>query len=323
MAIQLATEVAIERASQAIETGTLVAFPTETVYGLGADALRIDAVAKIFEAKGRPQSDPLICHGADIEALLPLVKSLSPLARKLAERFWPGPLTLVLPKHLRVPDLVTAGHPTVAVRIPDHPVASDLLTAWNGPIAAPSANLFGRTSPTTAAHVEEQLGTVVDLILDGGPCRVGVESTILSIVNPTPLLLRPGGIALEALEACIGTPIEVPQPKTLQSHSPGRMEQHYAPKTPLYLTHQAYPETQGRIGRLSFTGTDCRDFAAVEILSPRGDLNEAAHRLFAALRRLDQLELDAIEAELVPERGLGRAIMDRLRRAAAHTAETN
>lgn len=335
---------ALERAASLLSEGALVAFPTETVYGLGAAALDERAVARIFKAKGRPRFDPLICHAADVARAEALVARFPEPARRLAERFWPGPLTLVLPKRAKVPDLVTSGQPTVAVRVPAHPVALDLLEAFGGPIAAPSANLFGAVSPTCAAHVVEQLGDRVALVLDGGECPVGVESSIIGLFGEgPPRLLRPGGVPLEALEAVIGE-VERPPPSAFPSASPGRLERHYAPRTPLVLTEEgslaagagarpipggslAAPTTRAsqalRIGRLAFRSVaDPSRYAAVEILSPEGSLEEAARRLFAALRRLDAAEIDVIEAEPVPEEGLGRAIMDRLRRAAASSASS-
>lgn len=237
-------------------------------------------------------------------------------ARKLAEQFWPGPLTLVLPKHPHVPDLVTADFPSVAIRLPDHPVALALIRAAGVPIAAPSANLFGRTSPTTAAHLAEQFGEQLDLILAGGPCRVGVESTIVSFAGPTPVLLRAGGVPLEDIEAAIG-PVAVPACDEGRPLAPGRLPSHYAPRTPLRLLGESTSHrAAGRVGLLSFRRPlDTAGLTAVEILSEEGDLREAAANLFAAIRRLDAQRLDCIVAEPVPETGLGRAIMDRLRRA--------
>jgi L-threonylcarbamoyladenylate synthase len=292
----------------------LVAFPTETVYGLGADALNPRAVARIFEAKNRPTFDPLIVHVAGIDDALELVVSLPDDARRLAERFWPGPLTLVLEKRSLVPDIVTAGQSTVAVRVPAHPIALELLMRSQIPIAAPSANRFGSVSPTRAEHVEEQLGDAVDVILDGGPCSVGVESTIISLAHGRPLLLRPGGTALEDIEAIVGR-VEAPGPEEMRSASPGRLSKHYATRTPLLLG--AADVSGKRAGLLTLTEPeDATPYRAIEVLSPTGDLQEAAANLFAAMRRLDHAELDVIIATPVPEVGLGRAIMDRLRRAA-------
>lgn len=307
----------IERAAKFIREGNVVAFPTETVYGLGASAFDARAVARIFELKARPRFDPLIVHIASLTEVESLAASIPRAARKLAEQFWPGPLTLVLPKHPIVPDIVTAGLPSVAIRQPDHPVALALIRAAGVPIAAPSANQFGRTSPTTAAHVDEQFGEQLELILDGGSCRVGVESTIVSFVEPTPVLLRPGGVPLEDIEAAIGS-VAVQTSDGDRPLAPGQLPSHYAPRTPLRLLHASdSPQLAGqRVGLLSFRRPlNSAGLTAVEILSEEGDLCEAAANLFAAIRRLDAQRLDLIVAESVPETGLGRAIMDRLRRA--------
>jgi L-threonylcarbamoyladenylate synthase len=304
----------IDQAVAALRHGAgLIAFPTETVYGLGADALNPRAVARIFEAKNRPSFDPLIVHVRRMEDVAELVTSIPASARQLAEAFWPGPLTLVLPKREVVPDLVTAGQPTVAVRVPAHPIALELLERAAIPIAAPSANKFGSVSPTTAEHVEEQLADAVDVILDGGRCTVGVESTIISLVSARPILLRPGGTPLEAIEAVIGA-VEIPPPDALPSASPGRLSKHYATRTPLVLAPaEVHGKRAGLLSLLEPEGAD--DYHAIEVLSPTGDLREAAANLFAAMRRLDAADLEVIVATPVPEVGLGRAIMDRLRRA--------
>jgi L-threonylcarbamoyladenylate synthase len=235
----------------------------------------------------------------------------------LIQRFWPGPLTLVLPKRPEVSDLVTAGLPTVGVRMPRHPLALDLIRQAGVPVAAPSANPFGRTSPTKAKHVASLLGGQVDAILDGGPCAVGVESTILSLAEETPVVLRVGGLALEEIEAAIG-PVRLAPATDDVPLAPGRLLRHYAPHTPLVImADPAALRENPRAGLLSFQGHPREaGFGAVEVLSRAGDLREAAAHLFAALRRLDACGLDLIQAELVPERGLGRAINDRLRRAA-------
>jgi L-threonylcarbamoyladenylate synthase len=309
----------IVRAASLLANGRLVVFATETVYGLGAHACDPKAVARIFEAKERPLFDPLIVHVPDVRSLTEVVSSVPPLAQRLIEAFWPGPLTLVLPKSERIPDLVTAGLPTVGVRIPALPLALDLLRRANVPIAAPSANLFSHVSPTTAQHVAEQLGERVDYILDGGRCSVGVESTIVDVSGEQPTLLRPGGLALEVLEAEIG-PIRVPASSLDENEpqlSPGRLSRHYATRTPLVIADQTEsPSNNERVGLLTLA-TEPADqrYAAVEILSHSGDLAEAAANLFAAMRRLDAQGLDSIVARLVPEIGLGRAINDRLRRA--------
>ncbi len=311
----------IRRAGRIIQTGGLVSFPTETVYGLGCDAMNADAAAKVFEAKHRPQFDPLIVHIADVKQLNTVIGALPALGQRLIDSFWPGPLTLVLPKHPAIPDLVTAGLSTVAVRMPNHPVAQALIREAGTPIAAPSANPFGYVSPTTAQHVADGLGSNVDLILDGGPCQVGVESTIVSLAGPQPELLRPGSITIEQLSAVIGS-IHRPSSEHQQPIAPGQLSRHYATQTQLTILTSAGTrpllKNDQRAGLLIFSQareTDDR-FAAVEVLSSTGDLMEAAHRLFAALRRLDSLGLDRIYAEPCKEDGLGVAIMDRLRRCA-------
>lgn len=312
---------AIPLAAEIIRAGGLVAFPTETVYGLGADALNADAVARIFEAKQRPQFDPLIVHIAEHPALATLVPQLSSAAHQLIKRFWPGPLTLIVPKHPVVPDLVTAGLPTVAIRMPAHPVAQALIREAGVPIAAPSANPFGYVSPTTAQHVHEGLGDKVDLILDGGPCAIGVESTILSMVGTSPELLRPGSITLAELREVLG-PIIRTSSADAAPVAPGQSARHYATYTPITILPAPgnWPALQPReragLLALSTAGDVDSQFCAVEVLSASGDLREAARHLFAALRRLDALNLDRLYAEPCEEQGLGLAIMDRLRRCA-------
>jgi L-threonylcarbamoyladenylate synthase len=302
--------------------GGLVAFPTETVYGLGCDALNPDAAAKVFEAKQRPQFDPLIVHIADRRQLDNVVSALTTTAWQLIDQFWPGPLTLVLPKQPTIPDLVTAGLDTVAVRMPNHPVAHALIREAGTPIAAPSANPFGYVSPTTAQHVADGLGSALNLILDGGPCPVGVESTIVSLIGPQAELLRPGSITLEQLSAVIG-PLSRSSSVVDQPTAPGQLARHYATQTPVTILTSAKtrptPPKNERAGLLSFSEASATDerFAAVEVLSTTGDLREAARHLFAALRRLDAQGLDRIYVEPCQEEGLGVAIMDRLRRCAA------
>jgi L-threonylcarbamoyladenylate synthase len=306
--------VELERACALLRAKSLVAFPTETVYGLGGNALDVDSVLKIFEMKGRPQFDPLIVHAKDAEAAFSLAREVSPMARALAARFWPGPLTLVLPKRELVPDLVTSGLPSVALRVPAHPVARALLCAFDGPIAAPSANRFGRISPTTAEHVRSEFGMALELVLDGGPCETGVESTIVSLLEPIPVLLRPGGTPLEALQEVIGE-LCIPSKDPAHPLAPGQLPSHYAPRTPLFIQGEG-PVPTGRLGWLCVgPSRQATGFECVEVLSERGDLREAAARLFAAMRRLDALGLDGIVAELAEDRGLGLAINDRLRRA--------
>lgn len=310
----------MERAAHILQSGGIVAFPTETVYGLGAVVFDEKAVARVFQEKQRPSFDPLIVHVSGPEQLSQLVDELPAAAGALMEQFWPGPLSLVLPKTVAVPDLVTAGLPTVAVRMPRHPLALDLIERTGKPIAAPSANPFGYLSPTTAEHVLRHLGDRVDMVLDGGPCAVGLESTVLSLVGPRPAILRAGGIAREAIEEVVGNTIETGTASD-RATSPGQTPSHYSPRTPIVLAATGGEVPSGlRRGRLRFGRQGAgAGFAAVEDLSPVGDVQEAAINLFAALHRLDALGLDVIVADSVPETGLGVAVMDRLRRAAAET----
>ncbi len=308
---------AIYQAAEIIKKGGIVAFPTETVYGLGADAFNALAVARVFEVKGRPYFDPLIVHVANPANVERLVKEIPSSAKKLMERFWPGPLTVVLLKGNNIPDIVTAGLPTVAIRMPNHPMALSLIEESRCPIAAPSANPFGYLSPTTAEHVREQLGDRVDLILDGGPCPVGVESTIVCFLEGKSRLLRPGGLPLEEIESVIGK-MEV-SPTEDRPSAPGMLPRHYAPRTPIVLDWneknlEFYKNKN--VGLLAFQeAKNSVKFRHIEVLSEKGDMREAAANLFAAIRRLDALNLDLILAEPIPEIGLGRAIMDRLKRA--------
>jgi L-threonylcarbamoyladenylate synthase len=302
----------LQKAARIIQEGGLVAFPTETVYGLGADALNPIAVAAIFEAKNRPTFDPLIVHVSDMRQAEILVHGFHPKALQLIEKFWPGPLTVVLPKSAIVPDLVTSSLPNVAIRVPNHPLALELIREAGRPIAAPSANPFGQVSPTTAEHVRRSLGDKVEMILDGGPCGVGVESTIISFAGEAPLLLRPGGLALEEIEAVIGK-VAVAAGTPDKPQAPGQLLQHYAPRTPMKLITTA-PPVSLKSGWLGLQNPP-QGFGAVEILSTKGDLKEAAVNLFAAMRRLDEKGLELIWAQSVPDEGLGRAINDRLTRA--------
>lgn len=319
---------AIALAAARIAAGEPVAFPTETVYGLGANALDPVAVARIFAIKERPSFDPLIVHVSDPEAIARHALAEDAGDRRataLIERFWPGPLTLVLRKQDHIPGIVTAGLDTVGLRMPDHPVALALLHASGVPIAAPSANRFGRVSPTRAEHVARQLGDRVGLILDGGPCRVGVESTVVLLEPGRAVLLRPGGLPAEVIEEVTG-PLERPGDGEARSLSPGRAGAHYAPHARVVLvpaSEAARPATGERIGLLaaSDAGRVLAEraggpFAAVETLSPSGDPVEAAARLFDALHMLDDAGVDRIVAQPIPETGLGHAVMDRLRRAA-------
>ena len=313
--------IALADAAAVLQRGGLVAFPTETVYGLGADAFDARAVARIFEVKARPSFDPLIVHLAEAASLDWVAVADDARIEALAARFWPGPLTLVLRRRPELPDIVTAGLDTVGVRVPAHPAARALIAAAGTPLAAPSANPFGYVSPTTAAHVAELLGDAVELVLDGGPCRVGLESTILSLAGD-PVILRPGGLPREALEDALGTRLAVAAPGD-RPLAPGQLQRHYASRTPLAILDQkakAAPAEPERVGLLAQGPTHAPGFAAVEVLAPDGAIETAAARLFAALRRLDAMGLDRILAEPCAETGLGHAIMDRLRRAAAREA---
>ena len=338
MEILSTSERDLEQAAAALASGALVAFPTETVYGLGADAFNTSALARIFEVKNRPRFDPLIIHIADLASLSRIADTaaLSEASSKrlsvLSERLWPGPLTLILPKRAEVPGLATAGLATVAVRFPSHPVAQKLIQLSTGAVAAPSANPFGCLSPTRASHVIRQLGEKVDYIIDGGRTQVGIESTVLDISGEIPRLLRPGGTSRELIEALIGKvelstgPSIEPYAETTDSAaapmSPGQLKSHYAPTTPLIL-HKAgklasLPEAQGE-GRLYFS-TPAADpnpgvSRVIRVLSETGDLCEAAANLFDMLHELDRLGLCLIRAEEAPAHGLGAAINDRLRRA--------
>lgn len=322
------SESEINAAAQTLRSGGLVAFPTETVYGLGANALDADAVAKIFELKGRPRFDPLIVHIAEPASLSQVAEAIPDQAQKLIDQFWPGPLSLVLPKRSSVPDIVTAGLSSVAVRCPDHEVARKLIRTAGVPVSAPSANRFGMVSPTTAAHVSDQFADQLPCVLDDGPCRIGVESTVVSFVETPdgqPLLLRHGGITQEEIETLLG-PIGTHTHQETAPTAPGQLSRHYSPSTPLVLANTSSVSEQTRseldvvttkCGLLRFSGDTSLDgFDAVEVLSADGSLRQAAVNLFAALRRLDSQGLDLIIAEPVPEVELGRAINDRLRRAA-------
>ncbi|HEX3019182.1 MAG TPA: L-threonylcarbamoyladenylate synthase [Chitinispirillaceae bacterium] len=306
----------ISEAAVIIRRGGLVAFPTETVYGLGADATNPAAVARIFEVKERPKLDPLIVHIAEHNQISQVVKSVPPKAAILIEKFWPGPLTLILQKQEIIADIVTSGLPGVGIRMPDNETARTMISLSGKPVAAPSANKFGSISPTCAAHVSEQLNDSVDMILDGGNCSIGVESTIISFMYDDPLLLRPGGLSLESIQKEIGK-IIIPDISDHKNASPGRCLRHYAPLTPLQLIQTAtISQNNQKIGLLTLKEKELTDhFTTVEILSKTGNLNEAACNLFAALRRLDAAGLDLIIAEPVPDEGLGRAINDRLYRA--------
>ena len=307
---------AIERAVEFLHAGEPVGLPTETVYGLAADALRADAAVKIFEAKDRPFFDPLIVHLPDLDWLECIARADSPLVARLIGKFWPGPLTLVLPRRDLVPDIVTSGLATVAVRMSAHPIFQAIASAFGKPLAAPSANPFGRISPTTAQHVRDGLDGRIPLIVDGGACVVGIESTIVAVEGERLRILRAGPVTAEEL-APFGE-VEFANAGT-KPDAPGQLKSHYAPRTQTLLispgTHVRYTN---RTGYLQFQGEASDAFYMMETLSATGDLREAAATLFAKLRRLDAAGLDCIFVETVPEHGLGIAIMDRLRKAAAH-----
>ncbi len=297
----------LDRAVHLLRAGALVAFPTETVYGLGGDARSDLAVARIFEAKGRPRFNPLIVHVRDLAAAREFAV-VDARTEAVAARFWPGPLTIVLPlREAGLSELVTAGLPSVAIRVPAHPLAQALLRSFGGPLAAPSANPSGRVSPTRAAHVMEGLAGRIAAVLDGGPCAVGVESTILGLLDG-PELLRPGGVPVEALEAVLG-----PLPlggSTERPSAPGQLASHYAPVAAVRLMARTWHEGEIRLG----FGPGPSDLN----LSPTGDLVEAAANLFHMLREADRMAAGrGIAIAPIPEQGLGRAINDRLRRAAA------
>ena len=294
---------------EALATGEPVALPTETVYGLAADALSPNACAKIFEAKNRPLSDPLIVHIPSID-WLPRLTSPTPTALQLAEKFWPGPLTMVLPRQPIVPDIVTAGQETVAIRMSAHPLFQEVATAFGKPLAAPSANRFGRISPTSAAHVLAELDGRIPFILDGGPCAHGIESTIVHVSEEGLRILREGPITREDLRAF--APL---LDDSIAVSAPGGLKSHYAPRTPLVLEKNPTPRSK-KTGLLAFSAPR-EGFAQTEILSATSDLREAAANLYGAMRRLDEAGLDLIVAEEIPESGIGAAIMERLRKAAA------
>jgi L-threonylcarbamoyladenylate synthase len=314
MAIVAVTTETIESAASALRRGDLVAFPTETVYGIGADATNGRAAAGIFEAKGRPRFNPLIVHVADVDAAARLGR-LTPLGRRLAAAFWPGPLSLVMAKQPGCPvsELTTAGLDTVALRVPSHAMAQALLRAVALPIAAPSANRSGHLSPTTAAHVDAHLGSRVAMILDGGPTSVGLESTVVDVTGEEPVILRLGGVAREAIARVLGRAVAQSEGEPDKPSSPGMLARHYAPATPLRLDAS---EVRAGEALLAFGGDIPEHAGAMVNLSASGDLTEAAANLFSALRALDSSGAAAIAAMPIPEVGLGEAINDRLRRAA-------
>ncbi|AEI50101.1 L-threonylcarbamoyladenylate synthase [Runella slithyformis] len=302
-----------------LEAGEVAGIPTETVYGLAGNAFDDDAVLKIFSVKNRPQFDPLIVHTHSISAVSAFVRSFPKKARQLADAFWPGPLTLLLPKSDAVSDLVTSGLDTVAVRIPSHPLTLALLSSLDFPLAAPSANPFGYISPTSALHVDQQLGSKIPYILNGGESQVGIESTIVGFEGEETIVYRLGGTSIEAIEGIIGPVAQVVH-STSNPKAPGMLKSHYAPRKPLFInqlseTLKCYPSD--KIGSLTFENVLPElPVDHQRILSPAANYAEAAKRLFAYMRQLDTLPIDVIHAELLPEKDLGRAINDRIRRAA-------
>jgi L-threonylcarbamoyladenylate synthase len=315
-----ANEAAVADAARWLREGGLVAFPTETVYGLGADATNAAAVARLYQAKGRPAFNPLIAHVGDLDAARRIAR-FDARAAQLAEAFWPGPLTLVLPKApgCAVADLATAGLDTIAVRVPAHPVAREILRAFGGPVVAPSANLSGHVSPTTAAHVRSDLAGRIDLIIDGGAVEVGVESTIVGCFD-IPMLLRPGGVPRSEIERVLGRtvaqPLDDPDSNSGQPLAPGMLASHYAPRTKVRMNADWLEAGEALLafGPHAISGLE----AASDVLnlSARGDLTEAAANLFGYLRALDAKGARAIAVMPVPRHGLGEAINDRLSRAA-------
>jgi L-threonylcarbamoyladenylate synthase len=312
----------IEKAVAVLRAGGLVAFPTETVYGLGADASNPDALRKIFAAKGRPQDHPLIVHVADAVQLANWARDIPPPAARLAKRFWPGPLTIILRRAPHVSDLVTGGQDTVALRVPSHPVAQALLRAFGGGVAAPSANRFGRVSATTAEHVRHEFGAAVDCVLDGGAADVGIESTIVDLSGARPALLRPGWITAAQLEQALGAALVAPDAQS--PRAPGTLAKHYAPQTPLMMMEDdllielaTSLSRQGK--RVAALARSARQplLANIVWIAAPADAAGYAHDLYVNLRRLDEAGCDAILVERPPQEAAWAAIADRLSRAAA------
>ena len=320
-----ADDPAVQRAAEVIRAGGLVAFPTETVYGLGADALSGSAVERIFEAKERPRGNPLIVHLADAAALESIAARVPPQARAAAARFWPGPLTLVLPRAERVPLITTGGLDTVAARVPSHPVALALIGASDRPIAAPSANRSGRPSPTRAEHVLADLDGRIEMILDGGPTPVGVESTVVDMTTEPPMLLRPGGVALEQLRDCLGeVAVLKDDGEQAAERSPGLRYRHYAPRAQVIIVERGTGEAAVAPWLEAHRPVALMAQRPVSLARPGllvrtmpGDLEAYARDLFSTLRELDSRGVEGIFVEAVPQEGLGLTIMDRLRRASS------
>jgi L-threonylcarbamoyladenylate synthase len=334
----------IQEAAEILRQGGVVAFPTETVYGLGADGLNPEAVAKIFKAKGRPADNPLIMHVAQQKEIDLLAREIPPLAERLMELFWPGPLTLILPKSRCVPDIVTAGLDTVAVRMPAHPIALAFLKAARVPVAAPSANLSGKPSPTIGTHVLKDLAGKIDAVVDGGKTSVGLESTVLDLTSDPPVILRPGGVTLEQLQEVLGEVVLDPAIRGeylidgLVPRAPGMKYAHYAPRAKVFLVEgepwqvalkmkELVEQHKAEGKRVGIICTEemlflCREMVPqpdhYETLGPGEDLGEVASRLYSALRNCDRYHLDVVFAQVFPENGMGVAIMNRLRKAASY-----
>jgi L-threonylcarbamoyladenylate synthase len=310
----------IDKAKSFLDQGQLIGLPTETVYGLAGNAFNEAAVLKIFQVKNRPSFDPLIAHTNSLEKVKTFVKDIPDVALDLAEAFWPGPLTLLLPKKKRIPLLLTSGLKTVAVRIPDHPITTELLEKLDYPLAAPSANPFGYVSPTTAHHVQDQLGDAIPYILDGGPCRVGIESTIIGFENNKPVVYRLGGKRIDEIEKLIGT-VRIRTNMSSDPTAPGMLKSHYAPVKRVVIgdLEELIPKLNPlKVAVISFQ----KDYPEVPenhkfILSQTGNIEEAAANLFSAMRKMDKTAANCIVTEYVPEIGLGKAINDRLKRAQA------
>lgn len=307
------------KAQDLLKKGELVAIPTETVYGLAGNALNPSAVAQIFKVKNRPSFDPLILHTNSLEKVKQFVREFPQAAQQLAEAFWPGPLTLLLPKAELVHDIVTSGLDTVAIRIPKHPMTLALLAGLDFPVAAPSANPFSYISPTKPQHVNQHLGDKIPYVLDGGNCHVGIESTIVGFPEGVPTVYRKGGTSIEAIESVIGK-VAILAHSSSQPQAPGMLKKHYAPKVPIIIGDvvQLLSQQEGKsVGVISFKENYLGESKLQFTLSANGSYEEAAHNLFSALRALDELKPDVILVELLPEKDLGIAINDRLRRAAA------
>lgn len=316
MSTSITTDIAF--CQKLLKAGKLVAIPTETVYGLAANILDVSAIKSIFEMKGRPMFNPLIVHIHSLEQLSFLVEDVPKNALKLAEAFWPGSLTLILSKKPEVPDAVTAGKSTVGIRMPNHPMTLELLRGLPFPIAAPSANPFTRISPTSAEHVASYFGNKIPAILDGGPCKIGLESTIVGFNGECPIVYRKGGTSVEAIEALVGK-VQLVTKDDKAPLAPGMLAKHYSPNTKLIISTTVEESLKRhhslKIGVISFY-KDYENAAVVRTLSKQGDMGEAARNLFTALHELDQMSLDLIIADKFPEEGLGASINDRLQRAA-------